>query len=443
MVFWLSVIVFIAGIMTYMFFPRNDQYQLDIYQQEGNIISFINQHQVAKDLMQQRIMWKISDSSVDAGIYTLPYLDLINSTPDLMSVQDMYQIGLSSALHPNPQIDGSVGSYTSAVVCVSTSCSVGSTGCINGKKLAPCPADERYVLTYGYMPTWWRQEDWRKQAWFKAMLKRTRKSIGCGLLIHRGDSDGNRLYSLDNSQQYIGYQVVNNLRVIPPALTNRLEAIGINTCNPGSKSACADPLQDLMLCMTPFSNPYLGTPVFWWDSLNNTGTGIETGRGIPLEGTLSGNEVTPWTQLTSYTIMGVVSAGEQNKSLFELNDDAVLYAACNGDNCTLSIKDKGTNLVSVSDLPNNREYGFVYMAESGTQTLTVYYSKIETKKSQKILSFTSESNSLDTSGPALSRPKFLDDNNKPHLRAIRIYGGRLSVNQTNHNVQADKKRFGL
>jgi len=34
-------------------------------------------------------------------------------------------------------------------------------------------------------------------------------------------------------------------------------------------SACTDPLQDLMFCMTPFVNPYLGTPVFWWDSLND------------------------------------------------------------------------------------------------------------------------------------------------------------------------------
>ena len=441
MVFWLSVIVFIAGIMTYMFFPRSDQYQLDIYKQEGNVVSFVNQHQVAKDLMQQRIMWRINDAN-NRGVYELPWQDMINSAPDLMQIGDVYHENGVSALNPATP-SRTNGYYTSAVVCLA-GCNNSDADCVNGKKMVSCPSGEQYVITYGYMPDWWNKDAYRKQAWFKSMLKRTRGGIGCGLLAHQG----NGLYSLDNSQKYIGYQVINNQRVIPPALTGQLQTIGLTTCAPGV--ACDDPLQDLMFCMTPFTNPYQTTPIFWWDSLNNTGTGIDhrTAQwGTPLVGTLNGGDVDHWANINTYTIAGVVSiqASPENSNatqdLFQLNANTTLREECSAATCTLSVHDDNNgNLVSVGNLPNNREYAFIYTVSGGAQTLTVYYSVVN----GGTLSFTSASDSQNSAGPALSAPAFAGSPlNYPHLRAVRIYNGGLTLRQINHDIKADKKRFGL
>ena len=423
MVFWLSVIVFIAGIMTYMFFPRNDQYQQDIYQQEGNIVSFVNQHHVAKDLMQQRIMWKVGDSS-NTGVYALPFADLRDLTPDLMTIEDLYRVDNVGGLNPTSRSENAQGYYTSAIVCLEN-CEDGVSGCVNGKKLTSCPSGEQYVVTYGDMPDWWKKET-NKWAWFKAILKRTHGSIDCGLLDDRGDG----LYSLDNSQKHIGYQTVSGKNVIPPVFIKKLETaspegIGIST------------LQDLLFCMTPFKNPYEVTPRFWWDSLNNTGTGTEEGRGAPLQGDLS--DVAGAT----YTIMGVISTqGASNQDLLSLNEEAKAHISCGEDTCTLSIQREGENLVAVSNLPNNRDYAFIYTGSTSKQTLTVYYSYKEESKNKLV--FTHRSNSANTGLPVLSELEFRDTfRTNPYLKALRIYDTTLTARQINHNLRADRKRFGL
>ena len=454
MVFWLSVIVFIAGIMMYMFFPRNDQYQQDMYQQEGNIISFVNQHQVAKDLMQQRIMWKIDDSE-NTGIYALPHADLIHMVPDVMQIRDIYALHPDSEtfetnLNPDPNVAGASGNYTSAVVCLE-SCAEGTAGCVNRKRMVACPSAEQYVVTYGYMPDWWGDSSARRQqprnkvqsqAWFKSMLKRTHGGVGCGLLAYRGVDDLTGLYALDTSQKYIGYQIVNGKRVIPPVLTKKLQTdIHLNTCETGS--LCADPLQDLMFCMTSVSNPYLGEPLFWWDNLNNTGTGVDvTQRGIPLVGTLSGENVDSWSSTANYTLMGIISSqkeGDAQKDLFLLNNstNTRLREVCSGTSCTLAVRREGDDLVSVEDIPNDRDYIFLYTVTASTQKLTVYY----TQAGGTFIALSGESGS---NKPTLSTPGFMDNIRlNPHLRSIRIYNGELNTRQLNHNLKVDKRRFGL
>ncbi|MDY6407980.1 MAG: hypothetical protein SPL08_04715 [Pseudomonadota bacterium] len=447
MVFWLSVIVFIAGIMTYLFFPRSDVFQQDMYQQEGNIITFINQHQVAKDFMQQHIMWKVNDTDTD-GLYAFPAADIINASPELMPMGDVYHANDSSPLNPDPCTPNATGYYTSAIACL-TNCATGDTDCVNGKKMTACPSGEQYVLTYGYMPDWWSRYSFRRQAWFKAMLKRTHGSVSCGLLAYRGEDSENGLYALDNSQKYVGYQTINTLRVIPPALTRRMQQAGLNTCLPGECAnpsqdlmQCTNPLQDLMLCITPFQNPYLGTPVFWWDIQNNTGTSHTNERGSPLIGTLSGNVIDSWTTPTTYTISGTIapissttSAGSND--LFNLNNNTTLTESCDvtAKTCTFSVHRGSTDLVSLT-VPAKRGYAFHYTRTGTQQTLTVYYTTTGTPPQ-----FTQESNTISTNLPALSAPAFSEDTTR--LTSLRIYNYTLPPREFRHNVKADQKRFGL
>ena len=452
MVFWISVIVFIAGIMTYMFFPRSDQYQLDMYKQEGNVISFINQHQVAKDLMQQRVVWKDTSGN---NMYAFPWRDLINTAPELMNIGDVYHMGEYSALNIDPSaVDGdgneAKGYYTSAVMCL-TSCESGAD-CYYGKRMTDCStATEQYVVTYGYMPDWWNDrvtnelnKENRKQAWFRAMLKRTHGSVGCGLLVHRGTEETNELYSLDNSQKYIGYQDVAGKRVIPPAITKRLESIPLSTCD---GVTCSDQLQDLMLCITPFSNPYLGAPAFWWDSLNNTGTGVNVAqRGDPLAGTISGDAIQGLPVTSNYAITGVMSiqkGGSGNQNLLALNSNTYLYEECTSNVCKFGVRQGGTDLVSVEGLPDDREFAFVYQVNGASQKLTLYFSKETEVDGHKVLTFTTETDTK-SSPTTLSNPSFTDSVGvQPYLRSVRIYTGTLGERQINHNIRLDKKRFGL
>jgi len=452
MVFWLSVIVFIAGLMTYMFFPRNDQYQQDIYQQEGNIVSFVNQHQAAKDLMYQMIQWNSGEAgaATPAGIYVFPYSELSERMPTDMRQPDIYHVednGIYiSQLNPiNPSAQN--GYYTSAVVCL-TSCVEGDDGCVHNKKMAACPSDEQYVITYGRMPDyWWRNKDSHKWAWFKAMLKRTHGAIGCGLLDHRGDG----FYSLDNSQKHIGYQTINNQQVIPPALINKFNNLGITTCNPGEE--CTNRQQDLLFCMTPFQNPYLGTPLFWWDSINNTGRGHTTNsttgeptteRGIPLIGTLDNNIIDGWTSRNSYSLAGAVTpatnAGSGNKQILNLGNNVNLVENCADSRCTLAVRDNSTTYINVQNIPQDRPYAFLYVATPNNQKLTVYYNAVESSK----LVWRTQQNSNNNAAPALSAPAFADTIGVyPYLVGLRIYTRSPTAREIGQNVKADRKRYGL
>ena len=466
MVFWLSVLVFIAGIMTYMFFPRSDQYALNVFQEEGNVVTFVNQHQGAKDLMYQMISWNPTDPN-NTGIYALPDIDSNNrpylqaTIPHIMQ-DDVYEG--ETPLNVNPDRDDSDGNFTSAIVCLE-SCESGAN-CIEGKRMTTCPSDEQYVVTYGYFPEWWRDGTHRKQAWFRALLKRTHGSTVCGVLTDQGVFNGNTLYSINNSQRFIGYQILVGRKVVPPALTNTLNAQGIDTCEP--RGSCSDALRDLLFCMTPFKNPYRETPVFHWDTVNNNKTAHQNGLGQPLVGFLDDNEIQVDNSLGAvnrglpnipYTLTGVVQKTEENaeKTLVTLNENnnITITQTCNAANCTLSV----TNGPTVGAIPLNKGYSFTYTAtnDNPRQILTVYYNQYVNASGTVVTKanpndpwpdgikkeMTNRSGNTNTAGPALFQPKISRNVGTPNINDLRLYRGSLADKDAEYNAKVDLKRFGL
>jgi len=451
MVFWLSVLVFIAGIMTYMFFPRSDQYALDIFQEEGNVVTFVNQHQAAKDLMYQMISWNPGSNT---GIYILPYGDdpqqryMHATKTELMTPDDINDSSLSLS-------EG--GDFASAIVCLHD-CTT-EANCVQGKMLIQCPSDEQYVITYGYFPEWWDDGSHRKQAWFRALLKRTHGSTACGVLTDQGAYGGNMLYSINNSQRFNGPQVVAGKRVVPPALTERLSSLGISTCETGG---CTENLTDLLFCMTPFQNPYRGSPVFHWDSVNNNGTEHQSGLGArPLIGTFSnGNEITPngGLPVAPYTLTGVVQQAYGIRTLVRLdNNNHFIEQTCNATDCTLSI----TGGPAVEHIPLNKGYSFTYTVTSEPkQTLTVYYNQYAniTDSDGNIVTEATDnggtrnlvrkeivtlSESSNTAGYILNQTEIMTDAGTPFINDLRLYSGILTQQDARHNAETDLKRFGL
>ena len=460
MVFWLSVLVFIAGIMTYMFFPRSDQYALNIFQEEGNVVTFVNQHQAAKDLMYQMISW---NPNTDDGVYALPDIDAAdNNRPYLQAtiphiMQDDVYEG-ENPLNVNPDKDDSDGNFTSAIVCMADCpsgepCAAG----VEGKLLTRCPSNEQYVITYGYFPEWWKDGTHRKQAWFRALLKRTHGSTVCGVLTDQGVYNENTLYSINNSQRFSGYQVLVGKRVIQPVLTNRLSSLGVSTCE--TPGACADPLRDLLFCMTPFKNPYQETPLFHWDTANNNRTAHQSGFGLPLIGNLNGYEIQIDTTLPNnglpdrpYTVAGVVQKAEGIKTLVTLNTDSnvTITQTCNAENCTLNVTDGP----SVAGIPLDKGYSFTYtVTNEPKQTLTVYYNRYVDSTGAVITAtpvpdgakkeITNISADTLTSGPVLFQPTISNDAGTPYINDLRLYSGSLSERVAEYNAKVDLKRFGL
>ena len=451
MIFWFSVLVFIAGIMTYMLFPRSDAYQIRMYEEEPNIVSFVNQHQAAKDLMYQMITWR--DGTEDK-IHVLPYAQLKLSLPKPMTDKhDIYTVKTTgsgsnsdrymTALNPNPDegVDPS-GNYTSAIVCLSWEricASLQESGCAKWNKTAkliPCaigdPANgtayaitaEPYVITYGYIPDWWSDKTMQRQAWFKAILKRTHGSDTCGVLTKQGVD-----YAIENTQKFTGFEKKGKRSVVPKVVTDALiNNVGLNTCE---TAGCSDPLSDVMFCMSAVPNPYAGTPVFQWDILNNTGTGHESGYQTPLIGAFrnAGSGEINLTENGIYTVTGVVAADNFGQ-IFTLSDGKDIIE--NSGKLT-------AGSVSV-DVPAG-PYIFVYtgnpneIGSGSKQKLTVYYTKIVDGEPVWTAMETATSTNA---APTLSNPQL-----REHLMALRIYQGELQERYLLKNNKADRKRFGL
>ena len=256
-------------------------------------------------------------------------------------------------------------------------------------------------------------------------MKRTHGSATCGILTKQGAD-----YAIENTQKLTGFEKKGTRSVVPKVVTDALIAnVGLNTCE---TAGCPDPLSDVMFCMSAASNPYAGTPIFQWDTLNNTGTGHESGYQTPLIGSFQ-NESLGKINLTengTYTITGVVITGSSGQ-IFSLSEGKDIVE--NSEKLT-------AGSVSV-DVPADRPYIFVYtgdpsgVSSGNKQKLTVYYTKMEA--GEPVWTATETATSTDAA-PALSNPQLSDN-----LMALRIYQGELRERYLLKNNKADRKRFGL
>ena len=417
MVFLMSVLVFIAGIMTYMFFPRNDQFQINMYEDEGNIVTFLNQHQAAKDYLYQMIKWQPSVHPASPAPYGFAYNDLASMMPSIMRgdrgnvTHDISDEEDEEAIAPNIPISGY---FTSAAVCLNPA----------NNELANCPTDKQYVMTYGYTPHWWNDKTNRKETWLKSLLKRSHGSDNCGVLDVIDDH-----YVINNGQKYNG--------IITTPIGGKMQKVLPATLSNWIDNAFPDE-QDILICLSSIKNVYKGTPVFQWDSINNGGDNHINGLGIPLIGSFNANDTLLDADgnpliLSTYSITGVVNGNESSATtLLSINAENTISETCSGDTCNFTIGN-----VEINGIPSKTPYAFVYTTQPTGETLQVYYSE---KKDKKI-EWTFKETSSATPGPAFLADARMYEETRP--LELRIYAGIISNRDINHNIKADKKRFGL
>jgi len=200
------------------------------------------------------------------------------------------------------------------------------------------------------------------------------------------------------------------------------------------------------MCISPAMNPYVGTPVFYWDSINNSGKGrtgnisevaalvgqLDNGEDIK---TSDGNFLTGQT----YNIIGVVNKDRNDPTFVLLNSTQNISEECSG-TCTLSAGD-----TSVANIPDEIPYIFSYISKPTSQQLNVYYYEVNNADATvELKSLTS--GEVNTPGPTLTTPKTgynLTDFSKKPLLALRIYETPLSTRELMNNLKVDKKRFGM
>lgn len=396
MVFWSAVLVFIVSIMTYLYFPRSDAYQLEMYQEEGNVQFLLVQHQVAKDYMRQLIMRPANQ----------------NQPIDKFDVAYMWMLAPEGA-YIEEQPSGQ--KYVSGLVCFKENWEIDPN----------CSAEtvRRYVITYGAAPGWWGDKTRSRKVWEKAMLRRSHGSELCGYL------DGN---SINNGQKWTGLTTSSQgNRVLPNSLVDLInEEI--------SES------EDVLLCVTPYWNPYAGTPAFLWDWVNNnenlTGHRNDT-WGTALIGTLNGTELKDLPAHPPYTVEGVLArvesgtTGTPGGTVITLNGNTnkVMKTVMNQDNktYTLSVGD-----LRVRGLSQEKAYSFVYSVWGGQQGLKVYASG--KAGVQEVGSDTAS-----TAGGDLQNVSLGMWGVQPRLMSLRIYGSVLDSAKRAKNLRADKKRLGI
>lgn len=427
MVFLMSILVFLAGIMTYMFFPRNDQFQINMYEEEGNIVTFLNQHQAAKDYLYQMIKWQPETHSETPEPYGFTYNSIASMMPSIMRgdqnrtvTHDISNETDEDAKAPNIPIDGY---FTSAVICLDSITN----------ELANCPTDNQYVMTYGYTPDWWSNKTHQKQVWLKSMLKRSHGSDNCGILEGIG-----KYYAINNGQKYGG--------IVKAPIGGKMQKVLPDTLSKWIDESFPNKNRDILICLSSVKEVYKGAPLFQWDSINNGGIEHEEGIGTPLVGSfiepskaLLDKDGNPLSS-NNYTISGIINGHRTDSAEFiyiYINGTQNIKETCANENCTLSAGN-----VSI-DVPLDTSYAFTYSTSTGKETLTVNYSEIKDGKSKWEENTVS---SAETTGPAFSadaKLSYIENNNRPYLLGLRIYDGVLSKKDINHNIKADRKRFGL
>lgn len=396
MVFWSAVLVFIVSIMTYLYFPRSDAYQLEMYQEEGNVQFLLVQHQVAKDYMRQLIMRPTNQ----------------NKQIDEFDVAYMWMLAPEGAYIEEQQPSQK---YVSGLVCFKENWEIDPN----------CSAEtvRRYVITYGAAPKWWGDKTRSRKVWEKAMLRRSHGSELCGYL------DGN---SINNGQKWTGLTTSSQgNRVLPDSLFNLINS-----------SVSAD--SDALLCVTPYWNPYAGRPAFLWDWVNNNEnlTGhINDTWGTALIGTLNGTVLENLPEHPPYTVEGVLSrvesgtTGTPGGTVITLNGNTnkVMKTVMNQDDktYTLSVGD-----LRVSGLSQEKAYSFVYSVWGGQQELKVY-------ASGKVGVQEVGSDTASTAGGDLQNVSLGMWGVQPRLMSLRIYGSILDSAKRAKNLRADKKRLGI
>ena len=339
MLYLLFVLTFIAGILFYGMAPREDRLELNARQAEGMILSFVNQHQAARDYL---FTWLgagtagAEGSNVQSGGYLQP--EFIQMMP---GKRIRYTNG-GSEIHKSNKPEGisidmcdnnrgtpgvSNGGCNFTTMSDINTAAVSTVEDIPGFVSRVVDADgKHYVITYGgwepcgesdfCRPSWWPREGQRMrkyESWRRAITKRTRGSKDCGVLFKNGST-----WCIDNGQTVFkdeGAGTPQCAKKVPQAIIDAMP----NDYKPTKG------LEDLLFCMSEFNQgltpPYEVGIQNFFDGLSNRAfghhlTGTKDWKDLTKESYVRGEhfpEKGPYADITT-----PISSGIQFGSKFTL-----------------------------------------------------------------------------------------------------------------------------
>ncbi len=247
MAFWVAAMTFIVSLFVYMMYPRSDHLQLEKPRAEGVIVSFVDQHQAARNYMLQFLTLTAAEKNIGTtSLYKIS--PKIERFMPYSATLENYQ----NEDKMNPETG-----YVSALACLSSP---------NARDLsASCaPSDLKYIITYGYPQDWWPNDISNKELWKRAILKRAKGTPDCGTIYPKNEYVGfDRSYLVNTTQKLA--------RSIPVAISKALISEGMNF---SSGDLNTEPLEGVLFCISPFNQPYETEGLLvHYDAINNTGSG--------------------------------------------------------------------------------------------------------------------------------------------------------------------------
>ncbi len=275
MLYLVCVLTFLCGILFYSLSPRDDQLTWDMRRAEGFVLSFLSQHQAAKDYI---FTWLGLELSEQPNSYFS--LDSVGKNDGYETVGKFI---VFSPIHIGNEVADNQGStpniaqagnlFQTSVYCLDSN-----------EELIPCDNDDLtdvYLVTFGNRPEWWPDENSNRQrrfgSWRRSISERTRGSYNCGTLTcvddyildgenaglcRRGESDQGR-WCVDNGQRVFLPKTRECARKVPLSITNQLG------CH-NTPGLC----QDILFCISRVKNGasdyYVPGLTAFFDGIRNT-----------------------------------------------------------------------------------------------------------------------------------------------------------------------------
>ncbi len=369
MLYLMTVLTFLAGILFYLLSPRDDKLHLDTYQAEPMIQEFLAQHQAAKDYLRR---WFGADYKQSSTAY-------YNLDPDFFE-HSFY------GLHGDVMCEDNVGDpddiigkecYISRVICT-------KNGGVDYENCSAAVPEGVYFVTYGgwaaacERPSWWPSKTKgtrRYERWRRALGNRIHGSLTCGTLFrYPVDAPSADLqdWCLDTGLQSVKDDAC--VKIVPKGVISQL-------------NATQDCLDDSLLCISNLrqgaSVYYPGGLISLWDPLDNRGyhapipsgrTRIGTGEVVGALGDVDREWLDVVSGKVAYSGGAGVVFGEFPQHGIEFTQDGTLRFESikpgPNQNFTISIlvRFQGANLMAnLFDFASNSGRGFrIYKAPKAT-----------------------------------------------------------------------------
>ena len=463
MLYLLFVLTFLAGILFYGMSPRDDKLQMDAHQAEGMIISFINQHQAAKDYLYT---WLGAGPRGGGNSNTLADGFLKEDFENMMWGIDIH--GMKTDLCEGNSITANkTGScFVSQTVCLNAA--GGEVNCNSG-------ATRRYVMTYGgwgpdySRPNWWPSKGQRMrrfESWRKAISKRTRDSVSCGFLFSTDPNPMDSTWCIDN-----GETAYKKGTVCQNPVPQELIAKVCSTYN--IAAAPYNPIHDLLFCYSKFKEglpgDYVSGATYFYDGFSNVGfgehqegNGAVAWRNLAAVGNIENRtfDQSPYCSWGPLQDTGITLASQYTLTVIlaiPQGNEVIIFGANNGGTTKPIFKKNqaqldGTEAFQLSSIdqgvlpptPIQSEASACNMNSGGNAkdviswTFVVNGQDITVYENTTRRGWFSGKTIIPTNGSRL-----MLGGNGARVYAIRYYASNLTHEQIVQNFKVDQKRFGL